>query len=719
MEHAWVIYISHFKEMTVKVESYQRVRLHLLVCLVLALICFISAPSRCQAWYTPMHMEITRAAFFSLPKDIRQALYPYIGDILWESVTPDVMLHDWPNHEWNVHRAEGDNTCAPAKIEAMARQILWELKSQSPDMEKVAKALGQLSHYIADINQPLHTDELPGENLIHIRYENDVFSSIKKLGTGHEGIRFINDFSDWARMIAKRANLFYEPIMDAYGSGQGLNEVYGITRRCLMYAVSDIRDAWATIWYEARPERPLRLGLCLNQDTFIPGDVIRLDLSSIIAMPCQKVDLYIVMATNDGSVSYLDSSGTFSKKTVAFQTNWRPRCCINSRVLEIPVTSKMTGKTASFYAFALRPKSSPYEAMFKSNVASVSCSFKPLPDPSAILDKIGDEPYLFPATMSESSKRQGLLLHRWDFIFLGDKVDDPATRKDESLLDFLIPGPFRHLLLYWGRNEQGRPVALEFSPAGSGHLRFAILPETEASSKTHMSGEKTDPLRIIKPLFAYRNRQAKRINPLDLKRVKNLEPFLSEQLKKDLEDPPGYQMEFGWSGNLSDKEVHLVDDGRDGGFTCTDYFLTLLEDNGSVCFKGSRIRAVEVEDYYLNSDKGKKAFVPSPWNPFPIKVTVADILGMGYRLVDPKPHLFPCDNSTEIGLPIPSKLFDSPQLVPIEPTFYPAFDPERDGTETFQHSRASRLPFCQCGLPAATATATAASSRGSASTRSR
>ncbi len=666
-----------------------------------------------------MHMEITRAAFLSLPEEIRQALYPYMGDILWESISPDVILHDWPNHEWNLHRVEGDETRAPSKIEEMARQIIWELKSESPNMEKVAKAMGQLSHYIADINQPLHTDELPGENFIHVSYENDVFSRFKKLEKGHEGIRFINDFSDWARTIAKRANLFYEPIMDAYGSGQGLDQLYEITRLCLRYAVSDIRDAWTTIWYAARPDRPLRLGLRLNQDAFIPGDVIRLDLSSTIALPCQKVDLYIVMATDDGLVSYLDSSGAFSKTPVAFQKNWRPRCCISSRVLEFPVTSQMAGKATSFYAFALRPKSGLHEAMFKSNVASVSCSIKPLPDPSAIFDDIRDEPYLFPATMSESSKQQGLLLHRWDLIFLGDKVDDPATKKDESILDFLIPGPFRHLLLYWGRDEQGRPVALEFSPSGSGHLRFAILPETEASSKIHISGEKTDLLRVIKPLFAYRNRQAKRINPLDLKRVKRFEPVLFAQLKRDLEDPPGYQMEFGWSGNLSDKDVHLVDDGRDGGFTCTDYFLTILEDNASVCLKGSRIRAAEVEDYYLNSDKGKKAFVPSPWNPFPIKVTVADVLGMGYKLKDPKPHLFPCDNSTETGLPIPSRLFGSPQLVPIVPTFYPTFDPEKDATEIFQHREISELPFCPCDLPATATAATAATARKSASTRSR
>ena len=118
-----------------------------------------------------------------------------------------------------------------------------------------------------------------------------------------------------------------------------------------------------------------------------------------------------------------------------------------------------------------------------------------------------------------------------------------------------------------------------------------------------------------------------------------------------------------------------MDDGLENGASCTDYLLSLLEETAGVCIHGSRMAAPEVEDYFRSDSSGVLATVPDEWNPFPFPVTAADILDMGYHLNDPPPHIFPCDNSEEIGVPLPAKLVNSPQLVDIDPVpLSPVYD---------------------------------------------
>ena len=145
-----------------------------------------------------------------------------------------------------------------------------------------------------------------------------------------------------------------------------------------------------------------------------------------------------------------------------------------------------------------------------------------------------------------------------------------------------------------------------------------------------------------------------------------------DQVRHDLQTDISYQMEYNWSGNFADREIFLVDDGRANGVSCTDYLLVLLEEQAGVCIHGSRISAREVEEYFRFDPVGSTVAIPDEWNPFPFPVTVADVLDMGYYAVDPPPHVFPCDNSTETGLPTPARLINSPQLVDIVPAPVPA-----------------------------------------------
>ena len=115
----------------------------------------------------------------------------------------------------------------------------------------------------------------------------------------------------------------------------------------------------------------------------------------------------------------------------------------------------------------------------------------------------------------------------------------------------------------------------------------------------------------------------------------------------------------------------MVDDGLANGASCTDYLLAVLEENAGLCIYGSRMTAAEVIDYYRFDPLGMAANIPEEWNPFPFPVTSGDILDMGYTLGDPPPHIFPCDNREEVGVPLPAKLVNSPQVVEIDPVPLP------------------------------------------------
>jgi len=84
-----------------------------------------------------MHPNITRAAYEQLPAGIQQVFQPYLDDILWASMVPDIFIREWENHEWNIHREPGDKTAAPTRIEALSQDILQDLRRKPADIEFV------------------------------------------------------------------------------------------------------------------------------------------------------------------------------------------------------------------------------------------------------------------------------------------------------------------------------------------------------------------------------------------------------------------------------------------------------------------------------------------------------------------------------------------------------------------------------------------------------
>ena len=156
----------------------------------------------------------------------------------------------------------------------------------------------------------------------------------------------------------------------------------------------------------------------------------------------------------DGGLWFMTPEAGFCAETVSFNKSRQVSPFAESIIFSAPLTSCSSVADFTVYGLLVAPDASPANRdLWLSNLAEVQFRVTALPD--NLLAEINDEPYLFPASSAVSSELSGLSLRRWDFVFLGEKVDDPATFADESNLNRLIPGNYRHVLLYLGRDKPG------------------------------------------------------------------------------------------------------------------------------------------------------------------------------------------------------------------------------------------------------------------------
>ncbi|MGQ9812717.1 MAG: hypothetical protein ACUVQ2_04865 [Dissulfurimicrobium sp.] len=79
-----------------------------------------------------------------------------------------------------------------------------------------------------------------------------------------------------------------------------------------------------------------------------------------------------------------------------------------------------------------------------SNLGSSQVLFTRLP--LSIYGFYDDDSFFFPASMPGDPSITYLPLRRWDMIFVGQVMDNPATPEDESLISKIITGLFKHII---------------------------------------------------------------------------------------------------------------------------------------------------------------------------------------------------------------------------------------------------------------------------------
>ncbi len=342
---------------------------------------FLFPCRECLSWQTFMHKDITRIAYDNLPIELKEALSPYKDSILWNSMVPDLILQDWPHHEWNVHRKPRDETDGPEYVQLLSKELISCLRENCCAMEEVARTLGRIAHYIEDLNQPLHTDDYLNDNdWIHLLYEFDLYQDRDFLHFSYKGSEFWDDIDIKAMESAARANRYYAPIVQEYQNGNGLDSLKTISQTCYANAVQDVIDLWSTVWFAAKAKEPVRLAIAASRSRYFPGDLMDFSISAIVTRPCFRGDLYVTITDKEGMVWYLTQDGERLQEPVPIKSGWKPKTRLEPFVFSVPANPELTGESFTVSAFTTILDGIPWSyGTMTSNVSRVrlEISFTP------------------------------------------------------------------------------------------------------------------------------------------------------------------------------------------------------------------------------------------------------------------------------------------------------------------------------------------------------
>jgi hypothetical protein len=123
----------------------------LIVLLAGTLQTILSSPA--MAWSYHTHRKITADAVRLMPDSFRKQFSGYKSHFLKGATDPDTMIKDFANH---AYHPDGSHPDGLYRIQSIYNKAV-ELVKSGESTEKTAYILGLLSHYIADLNQPLHT----------------------------------------------------------------------------------------------------------------------------------------------------------------------------------------------------------------------------------------------------------------------------------------------------------------------------------------------------------------------------------------------------------------------------------------------------------------------------------------------------------------------------------------------------------------------------------
>lgn|GEM_PF-3150736 len=160
---------------------------------------------------------------------------------------PDSQLHDFYHHVYDVWGSSyGD---APTRIAALYAQTVAELKAG--DRVAASRSFGLLSHYYSDINNPLHTDQVPQEKSVHSSYELAAQRYTDAPGENAawvvpDGIQLVSDPAEETRLAAANAHRSYQGLVGNYSQGRMNPAVVAITSASLNRASNDLADLIAS-----------------------------------------------------------------------------------------------------------------------------------------------------------------------------------------------------------------------------------------------------------------------------------------------------------------------------------------------------------------------------------------------------------------------------------------------------------------------------------------
>lgn len=216
-------------------------------------------------WGGKDHRMMVSDAIEHCPDELASFLTENLDLVMRGAVDPDIRFMDTLNHTYEVADGTRNN---PHHVAYLSSTLVSMIENRAP-REKVAYWFGVLSHYVADIDQPLHTSERNKSELwyhpvfeaMNYGFEVDseilgvrIHANLGKCLSDYE-FRFdgeyesIEDVKAWQIDNARWAHGFYDEIGRIFTEKgafdfERLTEIY---KTCINESENDIVDIWVHI----------------------------------------------------------------------------------------------------------------------------------------------------------------------------------------------------------------------------------------------------------------------------------------------------------------------------------------------------------------------------------------------------------------------------------------------------------------------------------------
>ena len=237
-------------------------------------------------WYSNTHETMADTALAAMPEFVQQMVGLHKGFFVLGVVAPDKLYKDSVNHVYHTRAArtgQGFVGYAHSKV-AKKLKLLQGMLVHANDLRLDKQAahflqgiaispcqlivfeMGILSHYICDITQPFHTDQIVewngrlfDETLYHKSYEVDVRDKgLARLGAESEMAPpvAISDPAAFAVSVAEASSSHYPTIVNSYYAGPGkllgkreerLQNTWPITQECFNRAIWATHSLWMAV----------------------------------------------------------------------------------------------------------------------------------------------------------------------------------------------------------------------------------------------------------------------------------------------------------------------------------------------------------------------------------------------------------------------------------------------------------------------------------------
>lgn len=208
------------------------------------------------AWVVSAHQQITRDAITVLPEPLREVFEAHRERILYGVVQPD---YD-PQKVGEMHmlflvpyRGQPSRPGGAAwMLEQFAKKAKELLKSGAP-LDEVLFTLGQATHFVQDLNQPLH--EVWWQTAQeHGAIEGQMFYYSWQKDREYQGFHFVKKYGCFAFEIAQRASQHSMALIN--GSDKDIQQITEISWDT---AVNDTANFWQSVFVHALGAERARL----------------------------------------------------------------------------------------------------------------------------------------------------------------------------------------------------------------------------------------------------------------------------------------------------------------------------------------------------------------------------------------------------------------------------------------------------------------------------